>query len=178
MNTEEVRNTIPTILTDEVRSIIRTGLERGILIFQGLDAKSRDTLGQYADNSEARNFFSALCKGIEDAVQNASLENWEVASPKKNNSHYIEVSNASFMLHLRARHSDVPDYMMQRIEQFNKEWMPGKQLFIQLVYEKQDNTIKTAEFMVMDENKNKISFPDSKLVGNWLFSVVEGSKAV
>lgn len=63
---------LPQILTPDIRSVIRQGIEDGLVACDTLDESNREVLGDYAANIQTRNLFSAICAELQNATTNPS----------------------------------------------------------------------------------------------------------
>ena len=153
MSKTKVTTEIEKILRSEEQSLLARGLQRGLLLYQNIEATERKELDFYAGNSTTRNLFSCLCRGIEIEIDQSSDLLFKYRRMKKTSSKYIEIYNVNTLIHLyneKTRNpSNMPVYITDKFD-MNKTFRAGKQNYIVLSFIDDDDNIPKFGFVVYD----------------------------
>lgn len=146
---------LPSILTEEIRTVIQNGIENGLALCDKLDADNRDALEEFASNTNTRNLFSSLCIELKRAIA-ASTCRLSACAHKKTSTTYIEITSPNLIMHLRNEISALPQYAKDELSK-NADFSPETPNYIQIVYKATDGEIlKELAYLVMDENGKEV----------------------
>ena len=146
---------LPQILTPDIRSVIRQGIEDGLVACDTLDENNREVLGDYATNIQTRNLFSAICAELQKVINTSSC-GLKACSHKKTSTTYIEIEAPNLVMHLRNEVSELPQYAKEKLSN-NTTFALGKTNYIQLVYKATKGEIlEEVSYLVMDKDENDV----------------------
>lgn len=160
---------LPSILTDEIRTVIQNGIENGLALCDKLDADNRTALEEFASNTNTRNLFSSLCIELKRAIE-ASSCGLSACAQKKTSTTYIEITSPNLIMHLRNENSALPQYAKDELSK-NTHLSPEKPNYIQMVYKATDGEIlKEVTYLVMDEDGKEVY--REKVEGSWTYTAL------
>lgn len=152
------------IITPEMRTVIRRGIENGLATYDTLDVNNRKELGDYSENTQMRNLFSSICAKLQQAITE-SYCGLKACSHKKTSTTYIEIEAANLIMHLRNEASGLPQYAKDKLS-YNTTFALGKTNYIQLAYKAtKGEVLEEVSYLVMDIDENEVYREVIK--GNW-----------
>lgn len=149
---EKAQKRLSAVLTDEVQAILVHGIEEGIEIYRRLSEERVEQLGFYAQNSQTRDIFSALCHGLEETIKRARSLTLRFEQRHITSSYFLEIRNANMVIHVRNENSRMPSYMLNACEQ-NKGFRSDKPLYCVIAFSgRNGKVVSSVDIVVYDAN--------------------------
>lgn len=138
---EQVQQNFHCVFTHDILTILSDGIARGIAMGQEELEGQRRRLGYYAQNTEQRDVFSAMCKGLEEILDKEKNLLLQYQHSQSTSSYYIEIFNADLFLHVHKSTGELPKYMKEKCK-MNTSFEKGKQNYGVIEFDEDQKTGK------------------------------------